>query len=207
MVSPGEFIPVAEDTDLIVPIGRWVLVEACRQLQLWSRAPDMRHLQLAVNVSARQFRQPDFVEQVRQVLDETGADPRLLKLELTESLVLVSIEDTLAKMQAIRALGVRFAIDDFGTGQSSLAYLTRLSLDQLKIDQAFVAGMLHSHTDGVVVQTMVGMAHSLGLDVIAEGVETEAQLSFLRSIGCGCYQGYLFGRPVPIERFTTLAVG
>ncbi len=207
MVSPGEFIPVAEDTDLIVPIGRWVLVEACRQLQLWSRAPETRRLQLAVNVSARQFRQPDFVEQVRQVLSETGADPCLLKLELTESLVLVSIEDTLAKMQAIRALGVRFAIDDFGTGQSSLAYLTRLSLDQLKIDQAFVAGMLHSHTDGVVVQTMVGMAHSLGLDVIAEGVETEAQLSFLRSIGCGCYQGYLFGRPVPIERFTTLAVG
>ena len=201
LVSPGDFIPVAEDSDLILPIGRWVLCEACRQLRVWAESPQTRDLQLAVNVSARQFKQPDFAEQVAQALRDTGADPRLLKLELTESLVLVNVEQTLAKMRAIRALGVRFAIDDFGTGQSSLAYLTKLSLDQLKIDQAFVAGMLESHTDGVIVQTMIGMAQTLGLDVIAEGVETEEQLAFLRTSGCHCYQGYLFGRPLPIEQF------
>ena len=201
LVSPGDFIPVAEDTDLILPIGRWVLFQACQQLRVWSQSPQTCELQLAVNVSARQFKQPDFAEQVAHALRDSGADPRLLKLELTESLVLVNVEQTLAKMKAIRALGVRFAIDDFGTGQSSLAYLTKLSLDQLKIDQAFVAGMLESHTDGVIVQTMIGMAHTLGLDVIAEGVETEDQLAFLRTSGCHCYQGYLFGRPLPIESF------
>jgi diguanylate cyclase (GGDEF)-like protein/PAS domain S-box-containing protein len=200
-VSPADFIPVAEETDLILPIGQWVLLEACRQLRDWAGNPLTSRLQLSVNVSARQFRQPDFVAQVRRALEESGADPYLLKLELTETLVLVSIEDTLSKMKDIRALGVRFAIDDFGTGQSSLAYLTKLSLDQLKIDQAFVAGMLDSHTDGVIVQTMIGMARTLGLDVIAEGVETLEQLAFLKSSGCYCYQGYLFGRPVPLGAF------
>ncbi len=201
LVPPGQFIALAEETDLILPIGQWVLEEACSQLRRWSEAPATRELQLAVNVSARQFRQADFVEQVRQTLRESGASPQRLKLELTESLVLVNLEDTLAKMQAIRALGVRFAIDDFGTGQSSLAYLTRLTLDQLKIDQAFVASMLTSHTDAVIVQTVIGMAHSLGLDVIAEGVETAAQVDFLQSSGCHAYQGYLFGKPMPIGQF------
>jgi len=200
MVAPGSFIALAEDTDLISPIGHWVLREACQQLRRWADAPATRELQLAVNVSARQFRQIDFVEQVRGVLESSGANPRLLKLELTESLVLVNLADTLAKMQAINALGVRFAIDDFGTGQSSLAYLTRLSLDQLKIDQTFVASMLGSHTDAVIVQTIIGMAKSLGLEVIAEGVETEEQLAFLVRNGCRRFQGYLLGRPVPIEQ-------
>lgn len=201
VVPPGEFIPIAEDTDLILPIGQWVLREACRQLSRWSLDPNAHALQLAVNVSARQFRQPDFVDQVKRAIDDSGANARLLKLELTESLVLVNVQDTLAKMRAIKAMGVQFAIDDFGTGQSSLAYLTKLSLDQLKIDQAFVAGMLDSHTDGVIVQTMIGMAHTLGLDVIAEGVETEEQLAFLSASGCRYYQGYLLGRPVPLEQF------
>lgn len=200
-ISPAEFIPIAEDTDLILPIGEWVLREACRQLSRWSLDSHTQALQLAVNVSARQFRQPDFVEQVKRLIEESGANPRLLKLELTESVVLINIQDTLAKMRAIKAIGVRFAIDDFGTGQSSLAYLTKLSLDQLKIDQAFVADMLDSHTDGVIVQTMIGMAHSLGLDVIAEGVETEEQLAFLSANGCRYYQGYLLGRPVSIAQF------
>ncbi len=200
MVAPGSFIGLAEDTDLISPIGHWVLQQACEQLRRWAQAPLTRGLQLAVNVSARQFRQTDFVEQVRSVLQASGANPRLLKLELTESLVLVNLEDTLAKMQAINALGVRFAIDDFGTGQSSLAYLTRLSLDQLKIDQTFVASMLATHTDAVIVQTIIGMAKSLGLEVIAEGVETEEQLAFLARHGCLRFQGYLLGRPVPVEQ-------
>lgn len=200
MVAPGDFIALAEESDLILPIGKWVLEEACRQLRCWADQPETGELQLAVNVSARQFRQADFVEQVRQVLTDSGANPQLLKLELTESLVLVNLEDTLAKMRAIRTLGVRFAIDDFGTGQSSLAYLTRLTLDQLKIDQAFVASMLTSRTDAVIVQTVIGMANSLGLDVIAEGVETPEQLAFLRDSGCNAYQGYLFGRPMPIAQ-------
>lgn len=200
MVSPGDFIALAEESDLILPIGKWVLEAACRQLRLWADQPETCDLQLAVNVSARQFRQADFVEQVRQVLSDSGADPQLLKLELTESLVLVNIEDTLAKMRAIRKMGVRFSIDDFGTGQSSLAYLTRLTLDQLKIDQVFVASMLTSHTDAVIVQTIIGMANSLGLDVIAEGVETQEQVEFLKESGCGAYQGYLFGKPMPIEQ-------
>lgn len=207
MVSPGEFIGLAEETDLILPIGDWVLREACHQLRAWADAPLTRDLQLAVNVSARQFRQADFVEQVGQALNESGANPRLLKLELTESLVLVNIEDTVAKMKAVRAMGVRFAIDDFGTGQSSLAYLTRLSLDQLKIDQAFVASMLSSRTDAVIVQAMIGMANTLGLEVIAEGVETDEQLAFLGASGCHCYQGYLFGRPMPIEQFAAQWAG
>ncbi|WP_310383840.1 putative bifunctional diguanylate cyclase/phosphodiesterase, partial [Roseateles sp.] len=201
MVAPGSFIALAEDTDLILPIGHWVLQMACSQLRRWAETPATRHLQLAVNVSARQFRQPDFVEQIRMALAVSGAKPNRLKLELTESLVLVNLDDTLAKMQAIKALGVSFAIDDFGTGQSSLTYLTRLALDQLKIDQSFVAKMLNAHTDAVIVQTIIGMANNLGLEVIAEGVETEQQLAFLRHNGCRRFQGYLLGRPVSIEQF------
>jgi EAL domain-containing protein (putative c-di-GMP-specific phosphodiesterase class I) len=158
-------------------------------------------LQLAVNVSARQFGQADFVRSVQQVLQSTGANPQRLKLELTESLVIANVQDTVMKMEALKALGVRFSIDDFGTGQSSLAYLTTLPLDQLKIDQSFVRNIGQHARDAVVIDTIIGMAHNLGLEVIAEGAETAAQRSFLLSHGCKLFQGYLFAKPVPIGAF------
>ncbi len=198
MVSPGEFIPLAEETGLILPIGLWVLQTACAQLRRWQDDPATEPLQLSVNVSARQFRQPDFMEQIRAVLLQTGARPDRLKLELTESLALDNVDDTIAKMNALRALGLRFSLDDFGTGQSSLSYLTRLPLDQLKIDQSFVRNIGVQHTDALIVQTIIGMAQSLGIDVIAEGVETDAQRAFLEKHGCTLWQGYLFSRPVPV---------
>ena len=199
MVPPFEFIPLAEETGLILPIGLWVLQTACSQLRRWQDHPATADLQLAVNVSARQFRQADFMEQVVAVLRQTGARPDRLKLELTESLALDNVDDTISKMNALRALGLRFSMDDFGTGQSSLSYLTRLPLDQLKIDQSFVRNIGIQHTDALIVQTIIGMAQSLGIDVIAEGVETEAQRAFLERHGCTLWQGYLFSRPVPIE--------
>ncbi|RYF57371.1 MAG: EAL domain-containing protein [Comamonadaceae bacterium] len=199
LVSPSEFIPLAEETGLILPIGLWVLQTACTQLRRWQDNPVTERLQMSVNVSARQFRQPDFMEQIRTVLLQTGAPPDRLKLELTESLALDNVDDTIAKMTALRALGLRFSLDDFGTGQSSLSYLTRLPLDQLKIDQSFVRNIGIQHTDALIVQTIIGMAQSLGIDVIAEGVETDAQRAFLEMHGCTLCQGYLFSRPVPIE--------
>ncbi|MDP1649207.1 MAG: EAL domain-containing protein [Rubrivivax sp.] len=200
-VSPAQFIPLAEESGLILPIGHWVLETACAQLRVWARDAATRDLHLAVNVSARQFRQVDFVEQISAVVQHTGIDPRRLEFELTESMVVVNLTDTVAKMQAIKDMGIRFSIDDFGTGHSSLAHLSRLPLDQLKIDQSFVRNMTLSHTDAVIVQTIIGMAGSLGLEVIAEGVETEEQRAFLGSYGCSNCQGYLFGRPVPVEQF------
>ncbi|MBI5270528.1 MAG: EAL domain-containing protein [Burkholderiales bacterium] len=201
VVAPADFIPVAEDTDLIVPIGQWVLAAACRQLRRWAWSDAARELTLAVNVSARQFRQPDFVDQVREALSATGADPSRLCLELTESVVLDDLVDTAAKMGALRDLGVSLSIDDFGTGQSSLAYLGRLPLDQLKIDRGFVSNMLGRRTEAVIVQAIIGMARSLGLEVLAEGVETLEQRDALRAWGCEAAQGWLFGRPLPIDEF------
>jgi EAL domain-containing protein (putative c-di-GMP-specific phosphodiesterase class I) len=204
MVPPFEFIPVAEESDLINQIGLWVLQTACRQLQLWQQSGTTADLQLAVNVSARQFRQPDFVALVQGVIEETGVAPQGLKLELTESLVLDNVDDTIVKMTALKALGVRFSMDDFGTGQSSLSYLTQLPLDQLKIDQSFVRNIGIKPSDGVIVQTIIGMANNLGLEVIAEGVETADQQAFLADHGCTLYQGYLFGKPSPLANFETL---
>ena len=201
LISPLRFIPMAEDTGLILPIGQWVLETACAQLKLWSGDTLTRELQVAVNVSARQFRQADFVEQVRKVVVSSGIDPTRLKLELTESLVLDNVEDTIEKMNAIKLLGVLFSMDDFGTGYSSLSYLTRLPLDQLKIDRAFVSQLPDNRSDAIIAQTIVTMGRSLGLNVIAEGVETEAQHTFLESHGCHAYQGFLFSRPVPIDEF------
>ncbi len=188
-VPPAQFIPLAEESGLILPIGHWVLETACAQLCAWARDAATRDLHLAVNVSARQFRQADFVEQIRAVVRDTGIDPRRLEFELTESMVVVNLTDTVAKMQAIKDMGIRFSIDDFGTGHSSLAYLSRLPLDQLKIDQSFVRNMTLSDTDAIIVQTIIGMARSLGLEVIAEGVETENQRVFLESCGCLNCQG------------------
>jgi diguanylate cyclase (GGDEF)-like protein len=201
MVSPAEFIPLAEETGLILPLGRWVLESACSQLACWATRPDTAHLTLAVNVSARQLRHPDFVEQVLEVLGRTGAPPRQLKLELTEGSLIEDVEDTIAKMFALKALGVGFSLDDFGTGYSSLAYLKRLPLNQLKIDQSFVRDVLTDANDATIARTIVTLGRSLGLAVIAEGVETEAQRDFLARHHCDAFQGYLFSRPLPADQF------
>lgn len=199
-VPPAQFIPIAEASGLILPIGQWVLQQACAQLSAWAGQPHTRHVELAVNVSARQFRHPDFVTQVCQALKQSGAPPTRLVLELTESLVIHDVVDTVTKMQALRSHGVRFALDDFGTGYSSLAHLKRLPLHQLKIDRSFVQDIVSDSDDAAIVQTIIGMARNLGLSVIAEGVETLAQCHSLHRLDCQVFQGYLFGRPVPLEQ-------
>uniref|UniRef100_Q47GC0 Diguanylate cyclase/phosphodiesterase with PAS/PAC sensor(S) n=1 Tax=Dechloromonas aromatica (strain RCB) TaxID=159087 RepID=Q47GC0_DECAR len=206
MVSPAEFIPLAEETGLILPLGHWVLETACTQLAQWAGRPEVAHLTLAVNVSAHQFRQNDFVDQVLGVLEKTGANPQRLKLELTESLLVENVEDIIDKMAALKHRGVGFSLDDFGTGYSSLSYLKRLPLDHLKIDQSFVRDVLTDSNDASIARTIVALANSLGLGVIAEGVETEAQRDFLASSGCHTYQGYYFSRPLPIEDFESFTL-
>ena len=201
MVPPGQFIAVAEESDLILHIGQWVLHSACTQLARWQEQPQWAHLQLSVNVSARQFRQSDFVHQVIETLQVTGARAHLLTLALTQSLVLDNVEDAIDKMHQLRTKGVRFSVDDFGTGYSSLAYLTRLPLHQLKIDQSFVRNLGSRPSDDVIVQTIIGMGRNLDLEVIAEGVETEAQKAILAGHGCDLYQGYLLARPMPVADF------
>lgn len=204
LVLPMEFIPLTEETGLILPLGQWVLETACAQLKTWQQNPQICHLQLAVNVSARQFRQPDFVEQVSRVLRKSTINPDRLKLELTESLVLDNIEDTILKMQKLKAIGVHFSIDDFGTGYATLAYLTQLPLDELKVDQSFIRNIGVKPSNAVIVQTIIGMANNLGMEVIAEGVETEEQRTHLERFGCPVCQGYLFSRPVPLDQFEDL---
>ena len=204
LVSPLQFIPLAEETGLIVPIGLWVLKTACAQLKLWHHDARTRDLTLAVNVSAKQFRQPDFVAQVQRILLESGAKPSHLKLELTESIVLENVEDTISKMRELKMSGMHFSMDDFGTGYSSLQYLKRLPLDQIKIDQSFVRDIASDPNDAAIVQTIIAMSDALGLEVIAEGVETGAQLEFLDRHGCHAFQGYLFSKPVTLEQFATL---
>jgi diguanylate cyclase (GGDEF)-like protein/PAS domain S-box-containing protein len=200
-VSPSVFIPLAEETGLILQLGQWVLENACMQLVAWSRRPETAKLMLAVNVSARQFRQPAFVDQVLDVVERTGINPKLLKLELTESLLVANIEHTIDNMRVLKAKGIGFALDDFGTGYSSLSYLKRLPLDQLKIDQSFVRDVLSDPNDAAIARTILGLGHTLGLDVIAEGVENPSQRDFLAEHGCRAFQGYLFGRPVVAEQF------
>ena len=205
-ISPAEFIPLAEKTGLILPLGRWILHTACTQLAQWARQPQRQGLSMAVNVSAGQFQQSNFVEQVREVLQETGAPAHWLKLELTESAMVEDMEAVVARMQALRQLGVRFSIDDFGTGFSSLAYLKRLPLDQLKIDQGFVRDCLEDHNDASIAQTVIALGHSLGLEVIAEGVETAAHQAALQGWGCRFFQGYGISKPLPaqaLEAFLT----
>jgi diguanylate cyclase (GGDEF)-like protein/PAS domain S-box-containing protein len=200
-VSPSVFIPLAEETGLILQLGEWVLEAACRQLVAWGSRPETAHLTMAVNVSARQFRQPAFVDQVLQVIERTGADPRRIKLELTESLLVANVENTIDTMHALKEKGIGFALDDFGTGYSSLSYLKRLPLDQLKIDQSFVRDVLTDPNDAAIARTILGLGHTLGLEVIAEGVETADQWTFLAKHGCRAFQGFLFGRPVTAEQF------
>jgi EAL domain-containing protein (putative c-di-GMP-specific phosphodiesterase class I) len=204
LVSPAAFIPLAEGTGLILPIGQWVLDTACTRIKIWERSEHTRHLSLAVNVSARQFHQSDFIEQVDQILHRSAINPNRLKLELTESLVLDNIDETILKMNALREIGVSFSMDDFGTGYSSLSSLKKLPLDQLKIDQSFVRDLSIDPDDAVIVQTIIDMAKNLGIGVIAEGVETEAQRDFLEKQGCPLFQGYLFSKPMPVEQFEQL---
>jgi diguanylate cyclase (GGDEF)-like protein len=198
-VSPAEFIPLAEETGLIVELGQWVLDSACRQLKQWEGDARNGSLPIAVNVSARQFHLPDFVERVKRSLALSGANPARLKLELTESLLLENVDGVIARMAQLHQLGVRFSLDDFGTGYSSLSYLKRLPLDQIKIDQSFVRDLPGDPNDAAIVRAIITMGQSLGLNVIAEGVETREQQAFLSLHGCVCYQGYLFARPLPIE--------
>jgi len=201
VVSPATFIPLAEETGIIVPIGYWVLEVACAQIQAWQNKANSRNLVLAVNISAKQFRHEDFIEQVKKLIDTYRINPKLLKLELTESLMLDDINNIVDTMMRLKALGVQFSLDDFGTGYSSLQYLKRLPLDQLKIDQSFVNDIASDENDRAIVRTVIAMANSLNVEVIAEGVETEEQQAFLLENGCKQYQGYLFGKPVPIEEF------
>lgn len=204
MVSPVEFISLAEETDLILFIGDWVLEAACAQLKIWKNNRQTQHLKLSVNVSAKQFHQHDFVEKVHQVIRRNAINPSNLKLELTETMVLNDIDDTLVKMHKLHKLGVSFAMDDFGTGHSSLSILKKLPFDQLKIDQSFVRDISIDQDDAIIVKTIIDMAANLGMEVIAEGVETVEQCVFLEQNNCLNYQGYLFSKPVPIEQFELL---
>ncbi len=204
LIPPNDFIPLAEETGLILPIGQWVLENTCHQLAKWSTHPVYKELEMCINVSALQFRQKNFVEQVRFALIKSSAPASQLKLEITESMVLGDIKDSIEKMHELKKLGLGFSIDDFGTGYSSFSYLTRLPLDQLKIDQSFIRHLPDSTNDCMVVQTILVLAKNLGLTVVAEGVENEAQLKFLKQHDCPIYQGYLFRKPVDVDTFEVL---
>lgn len=206
LVSPADFIPVAEESGLIQPMGLWVLETACLQLASWAACPEKEKLTIAVNVSAIKFNRADFVGQVLEILQRTGANPQKLKLELTESLLVDKVDDVIAKMSELKAKGVGFSLDDFGTGYSSLAYLRRLPLDQLKIDRSFVRELLEDPNSVAIAQTIIVLGQTMKLSVIAEGVETEIQRTLLANLGCYAYQGYLFGRPLPIEQLQELLI-
>jgi EAL domain-containing protein (putative c-di-GMP-specific phosphodiesterase class I) len=201
MISPFNFIPLAEETSLILPIGQWVLEAACAQLKAWEQTPMTRELTISINVSAKQFNQPTFVKQVQTTIQHYAINTSLLKLELTESIIIENIDRIIITMVALETLGIRFELDDFGTGYSSLQYLKQLPLYQLKIDQSFVRDITSDSSDRALVRTIISMASNLGLAVIAEGVETEEQRQLLLDSGCTHYQGYLFGKPVPVDAF------
>jgi diguanylate cyclase (GGDEF)-like protein len=204
LVLPNEFIALAEDTGMILPLGQWVVEAACRQLAQWACDPATARLKLAINVSARQFQQPDFVQKISATLESTGANASRLTLELTESVLVDNVEDIIEKMLALKARGVNFALDDFGTGYSSLFYLKRLPLDQLKIDRPFVRDVLVDRDDAAIARMIVALGQTLGLTVVAEGVETVEQRDFLAASGCRNYQGYLFSPPLPLDDFERL---
>lgn len=197
LLAPGHFIGVAEESGLILPLGRWVLQTACRQMAEWCAAHPGIDWKVAVNVSAKQFHHADFVDHVTEAVVSSGVQPHLLELELTESLLLQDVDQVIHKMERLQQLGVSFSLDDFGTGYSSLSYLKRLPIYKLKIDQSFVRDMVDNTHSESIVRTVVALAHSLDLDVIAEGVETQVQQAQLQQLGCHRFQGYLFSRPVP----------
>lgn len=201
MISPAEFIPLSEESGLIFPIGLWVMETACKQLKVWEQSEMTNDLTLSINVSARQFQQVDFVNQVQICVQTYEIKPELFKLELTESMLIQDVEDVIAKMNALSAIGVSLSLDDFGTGYSSLQYLKRLPLNQLKIDQSFVRDIMADKNDQAIVKTIITMALGLGLSVIAEGIETQDQFNILKTLGCENFQGYYFGKPIPIEQF------
>ena len=201
LVMPGDFIPLAEKTGLIISLGTWVMREACRQLHIWSTHPLMRDLTVAVNVSMMQFHQADYVAQVRAALEQSGADPSRLKIEMTESLMVDDVQGTVDKLTALKELGIAISMDDFGTGYSSLSSLSRFPIDQLKIDRSFVIDLTQGQLAATLAKTIIQMGSSLGLGVIAEGVETESQLAFLLENGCHQFQGYLFNPPLPLGLF------
>jgi diguanylate cyclase len=201
MIPPDQFIPIAEESGEIVPIGKWVLMQACHQLKEWAKAPLTRSLKLSVNVSAVQFNQPDFVSMVKETVLQSECDPSLLRLELTESLIVRNIDEIIEKIQALKKLGITFSLDDFGTGQSSLSVLKRLPLDELKIDKSFIKDIMHNTYDSFIVETIINMAKNLGHSVIAEGVEMQPQKALLQTMGCHQLQGYLFSRPLPLQAF------
>jgi len=201
LIMPDAFLPLAEETGLILPISRWILKSACDQLKTWSTDLATRNLTLAVNISARQFRQKSFVNEVKQLLAETGADPRRLKFDLTERLVVANVTDTISKMLELKALGIGFSMDDFGTGYSSLSDLKRLPLEQIKIDRSFVGELTTDPNDAAIVRTIITIGHALGLTVLAEGVETKAQLDYLKHYACSNYQGNMFSQPTPLNAF------
>lgn len=200
-VSPADFIPLAEETGMIVAVGTWVLRKGCEMLAQWAKNPQTAHLKLAVNVSSHQLSQDNFVSQVVDILTTTNADPRLLKLEITESMVVNNVEEAITKMHTLKEMGIRFSMDDFGTGYSSLSYLQKLPLDQLKIDQSFVRNLSFDGHDSAIVKTIINLGENLSLNIIAEGVETEMQCRYLATFGCLMFQGYLFSRPIPAEEF------
>jgi diguanylate cyclase (GGDEF)-like protein len=207
MVMPNDFIPLAEESRLILPLGDWVLEAACAQIALWAGRKDTAHLSVAVNISALQFRQPEFVDHVLATLSRTGANVGNLRLELTESMLVENLEDIIAKMIELKSHGVRFSLDDFGTGYSSLTYLKRLPLDRLKIDRSFVHDMMVDATSGAIAQTILSLGRAMGISVIAEGVETEEQRGYLAALGCHSFQGYLFSRPLPLDKFEAFLQG
>jgi diguanylate cyclase (GGDEF)-like protein/PAS domain S-box-containing protein len=204
IVSPVEFIPLAEESGLILPLGHWILETACRQMAAWSAQPETAHLTVSVNVSAKQFLMPTFVDEVLTLIEYFGINPAKLKLEITESMLLNNVDDIIEKMSALKGRGVQFSMDDFGTGYSSLQYLKKLPLDQIKIDQSFVRDLAVDENDKAIVRTIIAMAKSMGLSTLAEGVETEEQRQFLLSEDCANYQGFLFSRPLPLEQFEQL---
>lgn len=203
LIFPDEFIPLAEESDMIIALGQWVLGAACEQLAAWAGQESLAHLSLSVNVSVRQLRDPDFVPHTLALLERARVDPGKLKLELTESILLDDFDAAISKMNCLRSVGVRFSLDDFGTGYSSLSYLKDLPLDQIKIDRTFVRDIVAGDKEGIIARAIIGLSHSLGCQVLAEGVETTLQKDFLNRYGCHDFQGYLFGKPVPLEVFET----
>jgi diguanylate cyclase (GGDEF)-like protein len=204
LLQPGEFISLAEESGLILSLGDWVLGAACRQIAAWAGREETARLRVAVNISARQFRQPDFVERVLTAIKNAGTNPENLTLELTESMLVDNVEEVIDKMAELKRHGLKFSLDDFGTGYSSLSYLKRLPLDELKIDRSFVRDALTDASGGAIVQAIISLGRAMGLPVVAEGVETEEQREFLAGLGCHAFQGYLFSRPLPVEEFEAL---
>ena len=204
LISPAEFVPLAEETGLILPLGRWVLEEACRQARVWQEEYPDRRSTMSVNLSAKQFQQPHLLEGISEVLESTGLEPCGLVLEITESVLMEDAQANIATLEGLKGLGVQLAIDDFGTGYSSLEYLKRFPVDVIKIDRSFVQGLGLSSKDTAIVQTVINLADALGLTPIAEGIETAEQAERLQDMGCRIGQGYYFARPLPSAEATNL---